>query len=102
MVSSQPGTMSLTVTICTGIDRMQKTIEVPMNKTSGHEGDREKGESPCAFTALGHATVGGADGFMLAILLAFILALGVRGDASPPISRRAYLRPPPRGPPLTA
>jgi hypothetical protein len=101
MVTAQPGTMSLTVSVCTGVDMVQQTIEIPMDKSSpGKSGHEKQADSPCAFNALGHATMGGADGFALAILLAFIVALSFRGNSTPPAIRGVYLRPPSRGPPL--
>ncbi len=101
MLTAQPGTMSVTVNICTGIDMMQQTIAMPMDQPSpGKSGHEKQADSPCAFNALGHAAMGGADGFALAILLAFIFALGFRGNSTPPAIRSVYLRPPSRGPPL--
>ncbi len=48
------------------------------------------------------ASLAGADALLLAAALAFILALGFAPATAPRPRRAVWLRPPLRGPPLTA
>lgn len=75
------------------------TMLLPLKSDGQHlPGKPAKGE--CPFGALSMASLGGADPVLLALALAFIIALGftpVRAVAPP---RPHYLRPPLRGPPI--
>jgi hypothetical protein len=64
--------------------------------------DSHDGKGQCAFSPLSFAAMGGADAPLLAIALAFILAIGFA--ATPPLRLApiAGLRPPLRGPPARA
>lgn len=96
------GTKFLTVQICSdGINHETVQLAIPMdgktqNDGQGHSG---KADSPCAYSALSMASLGGADAPLLAIALAFILALGFATLVPAPLGRIFHLRPPLRGPP---
>ncbi len=57
---------------------------------------------PCAFSGLTVPSLAGADPVVLAIAIAFVLALGLRVVAALPATRPVRLRPPLRGPPVIA
>jgi hypothetical protein len=59
-------------------------------------------DSPCHFTVLGHAMLGGADPVLLLAAIAFVMALGLAPSPAPAPQRRGYIRPPLRGPPARA
>lgn len=90
----------LTVTICSDASGQlaTKQIEVPTDGKSDHA----KAEGTCAWGMLATAALGGADVLLLALALAFILALGLRPSRPASPSRGSYLRPPLRGPPAFA
>ncbi len=76
---------------------------------TGHHGGRDRpGEQhdnkpqPCAFAGLQSPSLAAADPVVLAIAVAFVLALGLRVVAALPLVLPARLRPPLRGPPATA
>ena len=100
MVSASPDTM-LSVTICSdasnGLEQARIVIPGTDRGSKHHEGAR-KGEH-CAFSGLAKVAIGGADGALLSLALAFILLLGLAPLPRPPFGRTSYLRPPLRGPP---
>ncbi len=88
----------ITVQICA--DALGQQITQKIVLPSSHSGDdKAKSDSPCHFSALGHAMLGGADPVLLALALVFILALGFAPVLAPAPRRIAFLRPPLRGPP---
>jgi len=88
----------LTVQICA--DALGQQITQKIVLPSSHSGEEKaRSDSPCHFTALGHAMLGGADPVLLALALVFILALGFAPVLAPAPRRIAFLRPPLRGPP---
>jgi hypothetical protein len=101
-------TMFMTVTICADGTGTHQTATIAVQKDEGQKdwGSKEKSgghgktDTPCAFTALSMASLGGADAPLLALALLFVLALGLAPRALSPLVDRAYLRPPLRGPPL--
>lgn len=100
---SAPGAKQLVVTLCSGIGQDSTTITIPLEADA--KGDHGKGgqsSDSCPYGALGHAALGGADGLLLAIAIAFILALGFAPVVLPWLQRPTGLHPPLRGPPLTA
>lgn len=104
MVGSS-STMLLTVLICDDGTGSHKTATIAVEKESGpkeQSGGHGKADMPCPLPALSMASVGGADAPLLALALAFILALGFTPSSPAPLAARAYLRPPLRGPPLFA
>lgn len=100
MISSE--TRVLTIAVChdasgTGFSR---DVVVPMKGDSGVPGKPAKGE--CPYGALAMAGLGGADVALLALALAFVIALGFAPQSVPQTARPAFLRPPLRGPPALA
>ena len=69
---------------------------------SGHqEGSEHQGkEMPCAFAGLSAPSLAAADPLLLALAIAFIIAVVFRRGTASIIRPRAFLRPPLRGPPL--
>lgn len=94
------GARVLTVAICADASGglTTKQITVPSDGKSGHA----KAEGTCAWGLLAMAALSGADVLLLALALAFILALGLAPSRPAPRPQRAYLRPPLRGPPAFA
>lgn len=90
----------LTVAICADASGQQLTkhISIPSDGKSSHS----KAEATCAWGLLAMAALSGADVLLLALALAFILALGLAPSRPAPPSRVSYLRPPLRGPPAFA
>lgn len=99
MLQSKPGSMTLMVTICTGMDTIKQSITIPMDKDADKP-VHEKSDNQCAFSALSHHAIGGADDFLLAILLIFILAMGFAAVNAHFMPAQRHLRPPLRGPPI--
>lgn len=90
----------LTVEICTdGMGpAVTKQLIIPMKGQPGDTSSKA-GKGDCPFSSLSMASVDGADQLLLALALAFILALGfaaVRTSLPKPVF---HLRPPLRGPP---
>ena len=97
------GAKVLTIHICADSlgHVVTRQIAIPQ---SGHGDDSKKAhaDSPCAFSALGHAVIGGADPIQLALALLFILGLGFAPLTAPRLQPVFHLRPPLRGPPAQA
>ena len=93
----------LTVQICNEAigNHAWKQIVIPM-KESGGDSDRKQGKVDCPFASLSMASMTGADPALLALALAFILALGFAPARTSLPKRVSYLRPPLRGPPALA
>lgn len=73
-------------------------IVIPLKgKSSDSSGKQAKGE--CPFASLSMASMTGADAALLALALAFILALGFAPTRTTHPERVSHLRPPLRGPP---
>lgn len=92
----------LTVAICSDASGQltTKQIEVRASGQADHAGgDHAKAETTCAWGLLAMAALSGADVLLLALALAFILALGLLPSRPVLPSRGSYLRPPLRGPP---
>ena len=98
MPVAAPG--QLMVLVCTEFGPQHVAIDVPGMPAKSDDG--AKTDQPCAFGGLGLAWLPGADALLLAAALVFILALGFVAVAVPLLARTPYLRPPLRGPPLTA
>lgn len=98
----------IAITLCSGTAPAPMTIgmaghgkALEHGQAQGHGPAKEhsKAEMPCAFTGLSAAVLGAIDPIQLAALIAFIVAIRIRGLPLPPLASRAYLRPPLRGPP---
>lgn len=90
---------SFSFTICSDANGDMVTHDVTIPDDG--KGDMAKADSPCAFSGLAQAALGGADAPLLAAAIAFILALGFVAVVLPRIVSAHYLRPPPQGPPAT-
>lgn len=93
-------TRVLTVQICTdGLGHaVTAKIVIPVKGEPGDSsGKQSKGD--CPFSSLSMASTAGADLALLALALAFILALGFASSPIPLPGRILHLRPPLRGPP---
>lgn len=100
-------TRSITVQICADTLGAKITKQIVLaGLTYGTQNHANKGadgaktDTPCAFAALGHGALGGADPFLLALALLFVLALGYAPQPALAAMRGHYLRPPLRGPPM--
>ncbi|QCB44384.1 hypothetical protein E5673_11835 [Sphingomonas sp. PAMC26645] len=95
----------VTIEICGGIAPAQKVMApmmaMPMPGMAHHPGksDHQEREMPCAFSGLTAPSLAAVDPVLLAIAIAFIVGLVFRVRTAVPITARAYLRPPLRGPP---
>jgi hypothetical protein len=96
-------TRVLTVQICADSLGYIVTKQIIVGQ-GGHSStaDKAKADSPCAFTALTHGALGGADAVQLALALLFILTLAFAPLLPARAKRIAHLRPPLRGPPALA
>ncbi len=93
----------LTIQICadgTG-QTLTKQISIPM-KSDGSDPSAKAAKSDCAFSTLGMSAATGADSALLAVALAFILLLGFVAVRPTLPARVSHLRPPLRGPPVSA
>lgn len=101
MLSTSAG--SITVQLCSGYGPQEMVMAMPgMADHGDKKQDHGKAEQTCAFAGLSAPSLAGADPIRLAIVLAFIIAT-IFGLPSPSaVSVPAFLRPPLRGPPVTA
>jgi hypothetical protein len=102
---SATGERILTVTICADASGTPKQMQIalPDKQDSGGEHSEAAGKAAqCAFSSLGHSALGGADPAVLAAALAFILLIGLAPLHILPARDIAFLRPPLRGPPVSA
>lgn len=98
MPVASPG--QIMVLVCTEFGPQHVAIEVPGMPAKPADG--AKMDQTCVFAGLGLAWLPGTDPVLLAAALIFILALGFVAVVVPRLERTPYLRPPLRGPPLTA
>lgn len=106
---SQTGQV-LTIAICADASgsTLTRQIVVPVSgahdpaKAPAHDPAHDKASATCPYAALGFAALAGADTLLLALALAFILALGFARVPPAPARRTPFLRPPLRGPPAHA
>lgn len=90
----------LTVQLCTdGLGHAATAkIAIPMKGDPG-DSTGKQGKGDCPFSSLSMASMTGADPALLALALAFILALGFAPTRTSHPKRVSHLRPPLRGPP---
>ena len=98
MPVAAPGQMM--VLVCTEFGPQHVAIDAP--GMPAKPDDTAKMDQPCAFAGLGLAWLPGAAPVLLAAALAFILTLGFAAAVQPRLTPARHLRPPLRGPPLTA
>lgn len=99
-VGTMPGSGDrvLSVQICADASGLpQSQILVIPGKPAPHEGNAAKGT--CAFAGLAAPMLGGADPALLAVALAFILAIGLALVTPALPVRFTRFQPPTRGPP---
>ena len=95
----------LSVQLCLdGVHYKTVQIAIPAQGSSqaDGQGQQDKASEHCAFTSLGMGSLGGVDAPLLALALAFILALGFAPTHPVLRGRISHLRPPLRGPPAAA
>ena len=97
MLGSENG--SITVEICSGYGPMKMTMVMPGVEHRQDKPDHQGKEMPCAFSGLVAPAMTAVDPILLAISIAFILAIGTAFEVSPVTRVPAFLRPPLRGPP---
>lgn len=104
-VGFMPGQNSkiLTVQICAEAsgDQIVRQLVIPMEDNGGSSSDKHdsKDAGMCHFSSLSMASMSGVAPELLAIALAFILALGFALAQIFLPKRRSFLRPPLRAPP---
>lgn len=98
-----PQFTTLTVTICADAQGKRITHDITVPKETGDDqASADKGGNACSWSSLSMASLGGAAPELLAIALAFILALGFASSPPTPTRIASWLRPPLRGPPHLA
>jgi len=92
----------MTIELCSGV--AGQTMEIALPGTH-HDGDGDhksnRADSPCAFSGLSGGALSAVDPFILAIAIAFIMAMAFRRVAAILATPPVFLRPPLRGPPAT-
>ena len=93
----------ITVQLCddTGAGHLTAQVAIPM-KPGSATGTTDHAKGTCPYSSLAHASLAGADPLVLALALAFVLALGFLPLPPRPWARPAFLHPPLRGPPAFA
>lgn len=90
----------ITIEICNGSTPAQMTIIIPGMAHRQGQPEQAGKEMPCAFAGLSAPSLAAADPLLLAIAIAFVIAVALRVTVPEPASTPAYLRPPLRGPPV--
>ena len=107
MMVATTASHTLTVTICADATGMsvQRDIVVPMKQTSGQSPGTARHDgaaNACPYAGLAMASLAGADEILLAAAFALALVVGLFVGAPAPAYGMPRLRPPLRGPPLSA
>jgi len=89
----------IVVALCSGSG--PATVVIDLGQDNGEPDHKSTADATCAFTGLGSPSLGGADPVLLVLAVAFAMLLTARA-AVPLASVPLRLRPPLRGPPLTA
>ena len=92
----------LSISICADGSGVHQPVQITVPAKHSSQLEPSQKNTPCAFAGLADTAIGGADPFLLALAFAFILALGLAPMRSLPIAQDFRLRPPLRGPPVTA
>lgn len=102
MVGHGSGAAIITVSLCDSAigESVSRQISIPLKDGSSDTGKQAKPD--CPFASLSMASMGGVDAALLALALAFALALGFAPSRPAATGRIAFLRPPLRGPPSLA
>lgn len=89
------------IALCPGVAPQQMTAMPGMaHHDPAPTGGHGEAEQPCAFAGLSAPSLAAADPLVLALAVAFVLALGLRVAAPRAVAATPLLRPPSRGPPL--
>jgi hypothetical protein len=92
---------SITVTICSGMAGETEQVRIPMESRGERNKASVDSHAPCPLMSDAHG-LAGTDPLLLAGALAFILLLGFAPVRAITAQRLLWLRPPLRGPPLSA
>lgn len=98
------GSRTISIQICADALGQTRTKQIIIGQ-KGEEpvkASHGKGEGICAFSALGHHGLGGADPILLAAALLFLIVLGFAPVIPAAPRRITFLLPPLRGPPALA
>lgn len=100
MVAPQARTFTLLVCADSLGERTATQVSIPA-RDDIHQGKdaSAKARETCPFAGHAFPALGGADPILLALAIAFVLALGFASIPAPTIRRVAHLQPPLRGPP---
>jgi len=98
------GSRTISIQICADAigQPMTRQITVAQRGDTDGKSAHGKAEGLCAFTALGHSALGGADPVLLLAALLFLFVLGFAPLVPAAPRRVTFLRPPLRGPPALA
>lgn len=101
MPGNTQGARVLTMQICADMlgQRITRSITIPARPVPAHHDGKAQVKNHCDYAVMGDAAMGGADGFVLAAALAFILALGFLPRPVLRLTHARAIRPPLRGPP---
>jgi len=102
MVSTASRTLTIEICADSLAQRITKQIVVGDKAHAADIAKADMAKKPCTFAAHVVPLLGGADGWLLAGALAFILALGFAPVHRPLLRRAAFLLPPASGPPAYA
>lgn len=91
---------AVTVEICADASGHEAPRKLVIPMKTAPSGSAAKGE--CPFTALSLAALSAADPALLALAIAFVIAIGFAPVRAIPARMSTYLRPPLRGPPAFA
>lgn len=104
MIGSGAG-VSLSVSICADASGQPRTMQLVLPAGEDH-GSKQAGladkAKPCAFSGLAKDGATAADALVLALALAFIVLISLAPARRLPLRAPCHLRPPLRGPPVTA
>jgi len=90
-------TSSFTVMVCADATGLHTPMTIKVARDTAPP--QAKANEHCAFAGLGMAALSGADPVLLAVAIAFLIALGFGPVALPVLRRSLRVLPPPCGPP---
>lgn len=93
---------SMIIQICSGYGPMTMAMPIPGKQDSSQGDHQDKAEMPCAFSGLSAPSLAATDPVLLALAILFVMVAAIRVAIPVPASSPTYLRPPLRGPPITA
>jgi hypothetical protein len=93
---------TITVRICSDTGQGPAAVTIAIRGDEGGEPHHGKSPAPCAYAGLAMPALDGADAVLLALALAFVLTLAVQVEPTRPAGAFHRLRPPLRGPPISA